>query len=250
MSIIIWLTWSKLASYQYGVFRAQKSHNAYSTVPVFKSCKIKSHTLEERHTLRPPRSPLDARLRWDGADPACLINSSLRKPSVRRITHTHTHTHSGCPVALSRRAPPAAALCSLRRSLSLSLPASSSLLSLPPQADVGVRESGAAEALVPSENSEQGQGQHTEICPARGGASRARVSSKPRPVPAGAWLMTSSSLATSVNISAYQPRWLSLERESKIKIETQALIVEQQYSQEGGSGKSRDGNKFPFCASW
>lgn len=35
-----------------------------------------------------------------------------------------------------------------------------------------VCESGAAEALVPSENSEQGQGQHTEICPARGGANR------------------------------------------------------------------------------
>lgn len=76
---IIWLTWSKLASYQYGVFRAQKSHNAYSTVPVFKSCKIKSHTLEKRYTLRAPRPPLGARMRWDGADPACLINSSRRK---------------------------------------------------------------------------------------------------------------------------------------------------------------------------
>lgn len=59
--------------------------------------------------------------------------------------------------------------------------------------------------------------------------------------------MTSSSLANSVNISAYQPRRLSLERESEIKIEAQTLIVEQQYSQEGGSGKSRDGNKFPFA---
>ena len=135
MSIIIWLTWSKLASYQYGVFRAQKSHNAYSTVPVFKSCKIKSHTLEERHTLRPPRSPLDARLRWDEAAQACPINSSLRNPSVSRLTHTHTHTHthSGCPVALSRRAPPAAALCSLRRSLSLSLFLPLRLCSLSPR---------------------------------------------------------------------------------------------------------------------
>lgn len=47
------LTWSELASYQYGVLRAQKSHNAYSTVPVFKSCKIKC-TLEKRYTLGPP----------------------------------------------------------------------------------------------------------------------------------------------------------------------------------------------------
>ena len=130
MSIIIWLTWSKLASYQYGVFRAQKSHNAYSTVPVFKSCKIKSHTLEERHTLRPPRSPLDARLRWDGADPACLINSSLRKPSVRRITHTHTHTHthtlwlscSSQPACTSSSSPLLSAPLSLSLSLSLFLP--------------------------------------------------------------------------------------------------------------------------------
>lgn len=37
---IRWLTWSKLASYQYGVFGAQKSHNANSTGPVFKRCKI------------------------------------------------------------------------------------------------------------------------------------------------------------------------------------------------------------------
>lgn len=79
------------------------------------------------------------------------------------------HTHSGCPVSLSRCAhqQQPSALCA-----ALSLPASSPLLSLPRKADVGVCESGAAEALVPSENSEQGQGQHTEICPARGGANR------------------------------------------------------------------------------
>lgn len=37
-----WLTRSKLASYQYGVFGAQKSHISNNTGPVFRRCKINS----------------------------------------------------------------------------------------------------------------------------------------------------------------------------------------------------------------
>lgn len=55
-----------------------------------------------------------------------------------------------------------------------------------------------------------------------------------------------SSLATSVNISAYQPCRLSLEgregepdRERKDQDRGAAVIVVQQYSQEGESGKSK-----------
>lgn len=239
---MVGLTWSELASYQYGVFRAQKSHNAHSRVPVFKSCKMKSHTLENRYKLRPRWLPLEPRLSGDGA---CLINSFEGKLLQEKSKHTlwlsvclsaSVHMSSSRPLRLLL---PSSLLCSLSLSSWCGSVCVSVCVSLQARWGFGpiklralsrARDSTERYALLGEGLTNQSFFQAPPV--------RARRQDR-------VWLMTSSSLATSVNISAYQLHWLSLERrERKIKIATQRQIVEQQNSQEGASGKSSDSNKF------
>lgn len=133
----------------------------YSTVPVFKSFKSKSHT------LRPPRPPLDATLRWDESDRACFINTSRRKLVYRKIKMKHTgFVELACSLT--------AALCCLF------LPPLLCSLSLErlmwEWGSLGPVELWSHLA----ENSEPGQGQHREICPGQGGAKQPGFPQKPR----------------------------------------------------------------------
>lgn len=74
---IRWLTWFKLASYQYGVFGAQKSHNANSKGPVFKRCKIKSFNLQ--CALWPSWSALDEDEMQQPASSSVLVEKWCRE---------------------------------------------------------------------------------------------------------------------------------------------------------------------------
>ena len=99
------------------------------------------------------------------------------------------------------------------------------------------------------ESSEQGQGQHTEICPTQGGASRQGLP----PSPARRSPEAEQGLADDFFLPCHQCKYICLsaqltvirgkrgrvtvDGERKIKIATQRQIGEQQYSHEEEMGK-------------
>lgn len=214
------LTWSKLASYQYGVLRAQKSHNDFSKVPAFKDFKNKPHTFKKPYTLLALRPPLDHRLMGEKVDPGCLIKSLIRTLTGKTVWGQNSFF----------------LVLRLSAGVESSTPPSASALlasALTPQQlmwecdFVGRRGFGPFWLRALS----WGRGQHRDMPFSGRGQGFLQAPPAATQRHSRVWLMTSSSLATSVNISAYQLSRLSLVRKKADLDRAHRKIGERRYKQ-------------------